>query len=84
MVQPVNDATMNRQFSLLCIAMALALLPFNRPSIAADLPVKARAFPSVFDWTGFYLGGHVGLRRRRFWSWHQSASRSTASFFPIA
>lgn len=60
MVQPVNDATMNRQFSLLCIAMALALLPFNRPSIAADLPVKARAFPSVFDWTGFYLGGHVG------------------------
>jgi high affinity Mn2+ porin len=27
---------------------------------AADLPVKAPALKAVYDWTGFYIGGHVG------------------------
>lgn len=30
------------------------------PVFAADLPVKARALRTVYDWTGFYAGGHVG------------------------
>ena len=27
---------------------------------AADLPLKAPALKSVYDWTGFYIGGHFG------------------------
>jgi opacity protein-like surface antigen len=31
------------------------------PALAADLPVKAMSLPqSVYNWTGFYVGGHVG------------------------
>ena len=31
------------------------------PALAADLPVKAMPLPqSVYNWTGFYVGGHVG------------------------
>lgn len=29
-------------------------------SLAADLPLKARAAKAVYDWTGFYVGGHFG------------------------
>lgn len=29
-------------------------------SLAADLPLKARAVKAVYDWTGFYVGGHFG------------------------
>ena len=40
-------------------AMSSALLA--SPLAAADLPVKApRAIAIVYDWTGFYVGGHVG------------------------
>jgi high affinity Mn2+ porin len=27
---------------------------------AADLPLKARAAKALYDWTGFYVGGHFG------------------------
>jgi high affinity Mn2+ porin len=27
---------------------------------AADMPLKAPAYRAAYDWTGFYLGGHVG------------------------
>jgi high affinity Mn2+ porin len=27
---------------------------------AADLPVKAQQVPALYDWTGFYFGGHIG------------------------
>jgi high affinity Mn2+ porin len=30
------------------------------PAVAADLPVKAPARRAVYDWTGFYVGGHFG------------------------
>ena len=31
------------------------------PALAADLPVKAMPLPqSIYNWTGFYVGGHVG------------------------
>jgi high affinity Mn2+ porin len=29
-------------------------------AIAADLPAKAPARSTIYDWTGFYIGGHVG------------------------
>jgi high affinity Mn2+ porin len=29
-------------------------------ALAADLPVKAPVRSAVYDWTGFYLGGHTG------------------------
>ena len=28
--------------------------------VAADLPLKARAAKTVYEWTGFYVGGHFG------------------------
>src|ERR1700730_11824026 len=30
------------------------------PVAAADLPLKAPALRAVYDWTGFYVGGHFG------------------------
>jgi high affinity Mn2+ porin len=42
---------------------AIFALAVIRPAAAADLsamPVKAVAAPAIFDWTGFYLGGHFG------------------------
>jgi high affinity Mn2+ porin len=41
-------------------AMTVAAL-LASPLAAADLPTKApRAVAMVYDWTGFYVGGHVG------------------------
>jgi high affinity Mn2+ porin len=41
-----------------------ALLQLIGPATAADLPeampVKALPMSAAFDWTGFYLGGHIG------------------------
>ena len=44
-------------------AIALAACLFAPPAAAADLgtmPVKALPVPASPDWTGFYLGGHLG------------------------
>jgi outer membrane immunogenic protein len=41
------------------------------PALAADLPVKAPAYKAVapmFNWTGFYVGGHVG------WAWVRAST----------
>jgi high affinity Mn2+ porin len=50
-------------FSLLCggasVALSLALLATD--ARAADLPVKAPPAATDYDWTGFYVGGHIGL-----------------------
>jgi high affinity Mn2+ porin len=40
--------------------IALGALALVGPTKAADLPVKAPIAKTVYDWTGFYLGGHVG------------------------
>ena len=41
-----------------------ALLRLTEPGVAADLPVampvKALPVSTAYDWTGFYLGGHIG------------------------
>ena len=55
---------MNR---LLAAAAALTVLAISSQASAADLaartaPVytKAPVLPSVYDWSGFYIGGHLG------------------------
>jgi outer membrane immunogenic protein len=41
---------------------ALAFLGLTDLSLAADLPMAAPAYvpPPIYNWTGFYIGGHVG------------------------
>lgn len=41
-------------------AIGLGMLAFPADGLCADLPVKARAIAAIYDWTGFYVGGHVG------------------------
>ncbi len=38
----------------------LGALAFDAPAHAADIALKAPPYRAVYDWTGFYLGGHVG------------------------
>jgi high affinity Mn2+ porin len=40
--------------------VGLGMLMLDGPAVAADLPVKAPVFKTVYDWTGFYIGGLVG------------------------
>jgi high affinity Mn2+ porin len=51
--------------SYLIASAALGALAFGVPAHAADLklPVKAPYLQPVFDWTGFYIGGHTGYSR---------------------
>jgi high affinity Mn2+ porin len=44
---------------ILAVAIAGAALCWS-PLMAADLPLKAPALRTLYDWTGFYVGGHVG------------------------
>jgi high affinity Mn2+ porin len=46
----------------LIASAALGALTLGLPAQAADLklPVKAPYLQPMFDWTGFYIGGHVG------------------------
>src|SRR5882757_2045942 len=50
-----------------CLLAGIALGAFacDAPARAADirLPVKAPYLQPVFDWTGFYIGGHTGYGR---------------------
>jgi high affinity Mn2+ porin len=49
----------------IAVSFALALVLFSADVEAADLlatlPVKAPPLAADYDWTGFYVGGHVGL-----------------------
>jgi high affinity Mn2+ porin len=47
-------------WSGLVLSAALGMLAAEQPATAADLPVKAPATQRVYDWTGFYVGGHFG------------------------
>jgi high affinity Mn2+ porin len=40
------------------LGLDLSVLP--RAGLAADLPLKAPVLKSLYDWTGFYAGGHFG------------------------
>ena len=45
----------SRPFGGVLVGVGLALLAFELPAMAADLPLKAPAAKTVYDWTGFYL-----------------------------
>jgi high affinity Mn2+ porin len=51
---------MKRDRSRRAAFASLWLLSLACPARAADLPVKAPALQAVYDWTGFYVGGHFG------------------------
>jgi high affinity Mn2+ porin len=40
--------------------VCLGMLVLEGPARAADLPLKAPVLKAVYDWSGFYVGGHVG------------------------
>ncbi len=42
---------------------AFGALMLGCPAIAADLPIKAPQLRPAFDWSGFYVGGHLGYGR---------------------
>src|SRR5581483_7358938 len=41
-------------------SLGLGMLVLGEPALAADLPLNAPALRTVYDWTGFYVGGHFG------------------------
>jgi high affinity Mn2+ porin len=43
--------------------LSLGMMALADPAAAADLPLKAPAMRAIFDWTGFYVGAHVGYGR---------------------
>jgi outer membrane immunogenic protein len=47
-----------KKFLVMSIAAAAIL---GAPALAADMPVKAPAAASAFDWSGLYVGGNFGL-----------------------
>src|ERR1700760_5183215 len=51
---------MSRYRPTLQRAFALGLLAGAGTAHAANMPLKAPALRSVYDWTGFYVGGHFG------------------------
>jgi high affinity Mn2+ porin len=51
---------MGRYRPTLLRACALGLMASAGAAHAADIPLKAPALKSVYDWTGFYVGGHFG------------------------
>ncbi len=44
-------------------AVAGAACIISQHSSAADMPVKAPPVSAIYDWSGFYVGGHVGAGR---------------------
>ncbi len=50
-----------RRASGLSASCAFALVLLMTAARAADLPIKAPPPPAGYDWTGFYVGGHIGL-----------------------
>jgi high affinity Mn2+ porin len=50
----------SRSWERAVASAGLGLLVLDGAAVAADMPVKAPTYKAVYDWTGFYLGGHVG------------------------
>jgi high affinity Mn2+ porin len=50
----------SRSWERVFAGVGFSLLALDGAAVAADLPFKAPVFKAVYDWTGFYLGGHVG------------------------
>jgi high affinity Mn2+ porin len=50
----------SRSWERVAAGMGLSLFALDGTAVAADLPLKAPVFKAVYNWTGFYLGGHAG------------------------
>jgi high affinity Mn2+ porin len=55
----------SRRWERIVVGTALSVFAIENSASAADLPRKAPAFKApllkaVYDWTGFYVGGHFG------------------------
>jgi outer membrane immunogenic protein len=63
------------------ILSLVALIAFSGIAVAADMPVKgvAPAYAPVVNWTGFYLGGHIGGA----WSNTNATDPTGATFAPL-
>jgi high affinity Mn2+ porin len=58
-----REMSMSRHCRTLTCALAgagLGMIGLASPAGAADLALKTPAFKAVYDWTGFYIGGHFG------------------------
>lgn len=56
---------MRRLVSALAVSFAAIATAASSPAFAADMPMKAYpapapSAPATYDWSGFYIGGHVG------------------------
>jgi high affinity Mn2+ porin len=51
---------MKRIIGVVSVAVGIWCAPAVAADLSPTLPVKVPA-PAVYDWTGFYVGGHVGL-----------------------
>ena len=49
-----------RQWTSASAGLGLGMLALADPAFAADMPVKAPALQTLYNWTGFYIGGHFG------------------------
>ena len=54
----MNRGSRSRESLFACVA--LGMIALDDPAVAADMPLKGPAYRAVHNWTGFYLGGHVG------------------------
>src|SRR5882757_1012164 len=58
-----NVRTMNRDRRYrkhVLAGVAFGTLTLGGPAAAADMTLKAPVYKTVYDWTGFYIGGHFG------------------------
>jgi outer membrane immunogenic protein len=64
----------------LLLAAACAIISVQVAS-AADMPTKAPAYApiAIYNWTGFYVGGHGGYG----WGSNQSTATSATTSFPV-
>ena len=53
----------SRSLTTAIAGACLGLLAREAPAHAADIPLKAPAMATVFDWTGLYIGAHTGFSR---------------------
>jgi outer membrane immunogenic protein len=56
---------MQKQFLVSAAALAIAVATCG-PVSAADMPVKGVAPAALFNWTGWYVGGHLGYGTSKF------------------
>src|SRR5664279_5365733 len=62
-VRAGNTRTMTRRsrsWERILAGVGFSLLACDGAVLAADLPLKATVSKTVYDWTGFYVGGHFG------------------------